>query len=598
MSLRETGANGVFMVGERFELAKGADIASATTITLGTDGNFFTVAGATTINGIVTAGWQAGSQVILELPSGLTVTHNSGAPGAGAAPILFPSGANLVTTAVTLLLLAYDGTNWVGLAGGSSGGVGTVTGVSATAPLFITGGASPTPNVTIQGSITSGSTSTAPQNIGLLTTGLLKGTVAAGVNTLSTAAAGTDYQGVITWPAAAQLLVSAGTGTPPVGDANLTYNTTTHTFSMGTTTLIPDGSASAPAIAFASAANSGLMSVVGRVSVTVAGARQFDCAGGGLFYFVPTNATLDLGSGTAALTISGTSNNLVITAAQHVNFGSAALATGAAVGYVTIPSMAGTPSGTPSLILAGQIPETYDSTNRRRYSYSGAAWRLIAQDTGGLATGILKNTTGTGIHSIAAAGTDYQAPGNYITALTGDVTAAGPGSAAATLAAHGSPGTYGGTGQYIEEIVTDTPGRVSFVQARTLPPTTFVFWVDIAGAPSTSNTFISQSWIDPSGVGGTGTWNQFRLNSAFTSAAISFNVLSNSGLGTSFKATVYKNGSATGATKTIALGTTGSIAPVTATISSSSGDLFGVVYDGTLLTSAGIQMCITVDFIP
>lgn len=50
-----------------------------------------------------------------------------------------------------------------------------------------------------------------------------------------------------------------------------------------------------------------------------------------------------------------------------------------------------------------------------------------------LATGILKSTTGTGVVSIAAAGTDYQAPGNYITALTGDVTATGPGSVAATI---------------------------------------------------------------------------------------------------------------------------------------------------------------------
>lgn len=51
----------------------------------------------------------------------------------------------------------------------------------------------------------------------------------------------------------------------------------------------------------------------------------------------------------------------------------------------------------------------------------------------GLATGILKNTTTTGVPSIAAAGTDYQAVGNYVTALTGDVTAAGPGSSAASV---------------------------------------------------------------------------------------------------------------------------------------------------------------------
>lgn len=48
-------------------------------------------------------------------------------------------------------------------------------------------------------------------------------------------------------------------------------------------------------------------------------------------------------------------------------------------------------------------------------------------------TGILKGN-GTGAVQTAVAGTDYQAPGNYITALTGDVTASGPGSVPATLA--------------------------------------------------------------------------------------------------------------------------------------------------------------------
>lgn len=46
-------------------------------------------------------------------------------------------------------------------------------------------------------------------------------------------------------------------------------------------------------------------------------------------------------------------------------------------------------------------------------------------------TGLLKGN-GTAI-SAAVSGTDYQPAGNYITALTGDVVAAGPGSAAATI---------------------------------------------------------------------------------------------------------------------------------------------------------------------
>ena len=49
-------------------------------------------------------------------------------------------------------------------------------------------------------------------------------------------------------------------------------------------------------------------------------------------------------------------------------------------------------------------------------------------------TGVLKGN-GTAI-SAATAGTDYQAPGNYITALTGDVAATGPGSTSTTIQAN------------------------------------------------------------------------------------------------------------------------------------------------------------------
>jgi hypothetical protein len=51
----------------------------------------------------------------------------------------------------------------------------------------------------------------------------------------------------------------------------------------------------------------------------------------------------------------------------------------------------------------------------------------------GSLSGVLKATSG--VVSTAAAGVDYQAAGSYLTALTGDVTASGPGSAAATVAA-------------------------------------------------------------------------------------------------------------------------------------------------------------------
>jgi len=75
----------------------------------------------------------------------------------------------------------------------ATGSGGTVTNVTGTAPIVITGSPTTTPNVTIQGAIVSGSTSTAAQNLGALTTGLLKGTVSAGVSTISRAVPNSDY---------------------------------------------------------------------------------------------------------------------------------------------------------------------------------------------------------------------------------------------------------------------------------------------------------------------------------------------------------------------------------------------------------------------
>lgn len=53
-----------------------------------------------------------------------------------------------------------------------------------------------------------------------------------------------------------------------------------------------------------------------------------------------------------------------------------------------------------------------------------------------------------------------QATGNYITALTGDVAASGPGSAAATLAAFGTAQTIGDA-SHVPAVTTDAKGRVS-----------------------------------------------------------------------------------------------------------------------------------------
>lgn len=70
------------------------------------------------------------------------------------------------------------------------------------------------------------------------------------------------------------------------------------------------------------------------------------------------------------------------------------------------------------------------SANGLAGTSSGGATPALTLSTS--VTGILKGD-GTSI-SAAISGSDYQAAGNYITALTGDVTASGPGSVAATIA--------------------------------------------------------------------------------------------------------------------------------------------------------------------
>lgn len=105
------------------------------------------------------------------------------------------------TQGVTLPALAgggtqcaqFDNTGKLGATGapcgsgglGGSGGSGTVTNVTGTPPIFITGTPSVTPNVTIQGAIISGSTSTTAQNLGAGSSGVEEQSVTAGVATLS-----------------------------------------------------------------------------------------------------------------------------------------------------------------------------------------------------------------------------------------------------------------------------------------------------------------------------------------------------------------------------------------------------------------------------
>jgi len=83
---------------------KGSDISSATSLTLGTDGNLFDVTGATTITSIATQG--IGSYVTLHFDGALTFTHDS-------ADLILPGAANITTAAGDIAVMyEYASGDW------------------------------------------------------------------------------------------------------------------------------------------------------------------------------------------------------------------------------------------------------------------------------------------------------------------------------------------------------------------------------------------------------------------------------------------------------------------------------------------------------
>lgn len=94
----------------RLQTKMGANVASASTLTLGADGNVFPITGTATINHVTVADWQAGSPFDLLFSTSLTVTHNAGAPPGGTVPILIDGAANFSATANDILRCVYDGT--------------------------------------------------------------------------------------------------------------------------------------------------------------------------------------------------------------------------------------------------------------------------------------------------------------------------------------------------------------------------------------------------------------------------------------------------------------------------------------------------------
>jgi hypothetical protein len=58
----------------------------------------------------------------------------------------------------------------------------------------------------------------------------------------------------------------------------------------------------------------------------------------------------------------------------NIAFNDAALATGATLGYIMVPSAAGVSTGRPADIPTGQTPIVFDSTNKKIGAYTGGAW--------------------------------------------------------------------------------------------------------------------------------------------------------------------------------------------------------------------------------
>lgn len=86
--------------------------------------------------------------------------------------------------------------------------------------------------------------------------------------------------------------------------------------------------------------------------------------------------------------------------------------------------------------------------------------------------------------------TPYQVAGAYITNLSGDVVASGPGTAVATLASvNSNPGIYG-DGTHVPRITVDSKGRVTAVTstAISLPSSVLSFTGDVYGSGSTGST--------------------------------------------------------------------------------------------------------------
>jgi len=190
--------------------------------------------------------------------------------------------------------------------------------------------------------------------------------------------------------------------------------------------------------------------------------------------------------------------------------------TGTLIAQTANTVWAGPPSGAAAAptfraLVAGDIPTLPYATD----SFTIMQTPLGTSPTATSATSTLTwaNTDGTisitgnsGTDTITLGTVGLQPTGNYITALTGDVTASGPGSAVATLATvNSSPGTY-----TFATIAVNAKGLVTSASSGTAPVTSVMASAPLSSSGGTAPTIsISQATTSTNGYLSSTDWNTF-----------------------------------------------------------------------------------------
>jgi len=90
---------------------QGVGLVAANDLSLGEDGQYWTVSGNTQINAIETDGWTSGSIVVLKFLNAPLVKHST-AGGAGFASLILAGSVDFAAASGDTLMLMYDGTVW------------------------------------------------------------------------------------------------------------------------------------------------------------------------------------------------------------------------------------------------------------------------------------------------------------------------------------------------------------------------------------------------------------------------------------------------------------------------------------------------------